>query len=139
MRSYLSTNSDLHIVKYQKPEALPSSKKINYSVLGEREVGDFSKKTVGGGVEYTDYMRAHNTNRIVDPSMVNRTQFRSVNELQRNRKNADFTLTSQEASLYENETLHRDEMEQQRRENVQYRDRQIGENFNKFNQLFLRR
>lgn len=130
---------NLHIIKYQKPEALPSSKKINYSELGEREVNDFSKRTVGGGVEYTDYMRAHTTNRIVDPTMVNRTQFRSINELQSRRENADFTLTSQEASLYENEVLQKEEIEQQRRENVQYNDRLIAENFNKFNQLFLRR
>lgn len=61
------------VIVYREPEALPLAKSLQYTELGRENTGDFSSTNEGEScrsLQYTDYMKAHTTTRLVDPRAV---------------------------------------------------------------------
>ena len=85
----LSDSSE--VVKYVEPEALPLAKSLQYTELGGASKGDFSSTSEGEAcrtLQYTDYMKAYTTTRLVDPRAVQeRKNFRNVDEYESERTN----------------------------------------------------
>lgn len=77
----LPVSKQQQVSKYREPEALVISKNISYTEIGG--AGDnftHSDPAAKKGLFYTDYMEAHTTTRLVDPSKVKKKEFRSVEE-----------------------------------------------------------
>ena len=66
------------MIVYKEPEALPSSTKtLKYTELGIDNVKDFSTET--NNLHCSDYKKAHSTNRLADPRLMNnRRQFNNI-------------------------------------------------------------
>jgi curved DNA-binding protein CbpA len=80
------------VIKYREPDALPVSKSLQYTELGKASTGDFSSTTEGEArrtLQYTDYMKAYTTTRLVDPRGVEeRKKYRNVDEYESARADA---------------------------------------------------
>jgi len=101
----LSDSSE--VVKYVEPEALPLAKSLQYTELGGASKGDFSSTSEGESrrtLQYTDYMKAYTTTRLVDPrSVQDRKSFRNVDEYESERTNVMATPeTSEERAWRKN-------------------------------------
>ncbi len=75
------------IIKYKEPEALPMAKNLQFTEIGGKRPDDYSsgaeKKT---SLIYTDYMKAHNGMRLINPEQVSRKDFKSVEEYEKYRE-----------------------------------------------------
>ena len=89
------------VVKYGYPEALPMAKNLQYQVLGQGKLDDYSSGVEQQNLSYTDYKKAHTTNRLIDPRRaVQRQEYRSVNQLEQSRESTDFKMTDDESRRY---------------------------------------
>ena len=131
------------VVVYREPEALQLAKKLQFTELGGEKPGDYSSgvdiAANKQGLQYTDYMKAHTTTRLVDPRTVEKKkQFRSVQEYQTARE------TAMERPASEDELRYRAEMERKEKEReeirvrrLQEKDQMISNHHARVNQLFL--
>lgn len=81
------------VVVYKEPEALPLARKLQYTELGGERPDDYSSTQEGTrgarGLQYTDYMKAYTTTRLVDPRAIPKKKaFKSVEEYQNVRDSA---------------------------------------------------
>lgn len=71
------------MVVYKEPEPLVMAKKLAFTELGVK-TDDFSSTGEGGekrSLQYTDYMKAHTTERLVDPRLVKqRAEYKNVEQ-----------------------------------------------------------
>lgn len=76
------------VVVYREPEALPMSKRLQFTELGAERPGDYTKseESDSHSLKYTDYMKAHTTERLVDPRSIKvRKEYKSVEAYQHDR------------------------------------------------------
>ena len=73
---------------YREPEALPMCRKLAYVELGADKPNDYtrSEDTDSRSLKYTDYIRAHTTERLVDPRAIKtRKEYKDVEEYEKAR------------------------------------------------------
>lgn len=129
------------VVKYSEPQALIQAKKLNFVEIGEKP-DDYSSDTSRrrDGLQYTDYMRAHTTHRLVDPRELSRKTYKSVEEYDAEReKVTKMALTKEELMRRKLEEEERESMEQRRLQRVKERDMRIAEHHRKLQQMLLTR
>ena len=72
------------LIKYREPEPLILAKSLQFTELGGKRPDDYSsslEKNNANTLAYTDYMKAHDGTRLVDPSLMkNVKEFKSVDE-----------------------------------------------------------
>lgn len=129
------------IVKYREPEALPLSRKMQYSELGEN-VDDFSSATSSRdsrGLQYTDYKKAYETGRLVDPrSVEKRKEFKTVGEYESMRERVLSEGPTDDELQYKSKKEKDDiRAEEARLRRLAERDKIIENHHNKMNRLLL--
>ena len=127
------------IVKYKEPEALcVQSKKLAYDEVGVENIDDFSSDTVGKQLLYSDYMKAHTTNKLVDKTQIKEhKKFKNLDDIKKQRSKQSFALTDEDKKVIE-EQERRIKMKEQRRKNVlAERDRLSQRHFEKVNRIML--
>lgn len=131
-------NSD--IVKYREPEALcVQSKKLGYDELGVENVDDFSSDTMGRQLLYSDYMKAHTTNKLVEKSQIREhKKFKNLEDIKKQRQKQTFELTDDDRRVIEEQDKKTKLKEQQRKRVLEERDRKSRIQFDKVNKLMLR-
>lgn len=127
-----------HIIKYVEPEPMSITKKIQYTELGMDNTDDFSgenlsKKTLN----YMDVKLAHTTSRIIDPSTVQRKEYKGIDDIKVDRENVQ--LTDAELRAYAKQKALREMKEKERLQNLQKYDEMTAEHFNRVNRLMLNR
>ena len=118
------------IIKFQQPEAL-SSCKTNYHELGQGNVSDFSDKN------YTDYKKAHTETTLIDIDSITHKEYRSVDELKRERGKKMY-LTKEEMEQIEMNKMLEKQRDLERTQRLQNQDNLAFKQFERVNQMFLR-
>lgn len=117
-----NTSSSKHIMKYTEPEAMWSSK-IPCTELGVMDIDDFSgENTTLKKLQFTDLKLAHSTSRIVDPSTVNRKEYKSVDDLKRDRGNVVYEMDDDEKRELMRRMRKEEELEKKRLAHMQHMD-----------------
>lgn len=75
------------IIKYKEPEPLPMAKQLQFTEIGNKRPDDYSSGVEQKNLTYTDYMKAHNGMRLINPEQVNRKDFKSVEDYEKYRDN----------------------------------------------------
>lgn len=132
------------IIVHKEPEALPLGRKMQYTELGGK-VDDFSSTSEGTGAEgrglqYTDYMKAHTTTRLVDPRAVaNRTEYKSVEEYESARaRTLGKKMTNEEKRFLEEKKRAEEAREAERLRRLQERDTMITQHYETVNRLRIK-
>jgi curved DNA-binding protein CbpA len=131
------------LIKYREPEPLILAKTLQFTELGGKRPDDYSssmEKTNANTLAYTDYMRAHDGTRLVDPSLMkNVKEFKSVDEYEAYRENkAKRTLSARELKAVELKKMKEVKAEEERLERLKLYDKKVEKSYEKASQLFLR-
>jgi hypothetical protein len=129
------------LIKYREPEPLVLAKSLQFTELGAKRPDDYSssmEKT--SSLAYTDYMRAHDGTRLVDPRLMkNVKEFKSVDEYEAYRENkAKKVLSVRELKAEELKRIKDAKAEEERLERLKVYDKKIEKSYEKASQLFLR-
>lgn len=130
------------VVVYREPEALPISRKIQYTELGADTPDDFSGSTKpieGRGLQYTDFKKAHTLTRLVDPRAVQpRQNFKTVEQYESARANVlKKPETPEEIAWRLQKEKQQEEAELQRLARLKQRDHMASLHHDKVNRLML--
>ena len=129
------------IIKYDEPKPMVLAKNLNFSEIGSGKNQDYSssiEKT--NNLAYTDYMKAHSTNRLVDVSQLN--NFKKFKNTQEYQKYSDKKMKKQyDSKELEKINLKKEKDEQEeieRLDRIKKQNIKIQNAYNKANSLFLR-
>jgi curved DNA-binding protein CbpA len=127
------------IIKYEVPEALVSCKVLGYSELGVSNINDFSgENETLKKLNYTDYMKAYSTSRLVDPrSVSDRKEYRNIEDVEKDRSKVSFVMNDED--LEKNAKLERlnSQKEKRRLEHIAYEEKLYSDQFNHVNKAML--
>jgi curved DNA-binding protein CbpA len=129
------------LIKYREPEPLILAKSLQFTELGGKRPDDYSSSIEkNSSLAYTDYMRAHDGTRLVDPRLMkNVKEFKSVDEYEAYRENkAKRTLSARELKAEELKKIKEKKAEEERLDRVKMYDKNIEKSYEKASQLFLR-
>jgi curved DNA-binding protein CbpA len=129
------------LVKYIEPEAMVLSKSLNYTELGGKKPDDYSSSyDKNNSLAYTDYMRAHDGTRLVDPSSIkNVKMFNNVDDYESYSNDiAKKIMSPKELKMQEKNKLKIEKEELKRIERLEKYDSRAEKTFEKSNKLFLR-
>ena len=128
------------IVKYKEPEALPMAKQLQFTEIGAKRPDDYSsapeKKS---SLTYTDYMKAHNGMRLINPDEINRKDFKSVEEYEKYRDSKiKKGLTEKERRHIEKQKEYEEQKEFERLERLKQQEIAIQKAHEKANRLLIK-
>jgi curved DNA-binding protein CbpA len=130
------------LVKYKEPEPLLLAKSLQFTELGNKRPDDYSSSSVKktNSLSYSDYMKAHEGGRLVDPTIIkDMKEFKSVEEYEVYRDNkANTELSAKELKRQEIKKLREEKEEQMRLDRLNKYDKNIELSYEKANRLFLR-
>ena len=128
------------LVKYVEPEAMILTKSLNYTELGGKKPDDYSSSDKNNSLAYTDYMRAHDGTRLVDPSIIkNVKKFNNVEDYESySNDNTKKIMSPKELMIQEKNKLKLEKEELKRLERLEKYDSRVEKTFEKSNKLFLR-
>ena len=129
------------LVKYIEPEAMVLSKSLNYTELGGKKPDDYSSSyDKNNSLAYTDYMRAHDGTRLVDPSIIkNVKMFNNVDDYESySNDNTKKIMSQKELKMHEKNKLKIEKEELKRLERLDKYDSRVEKTFEKSNKLFLK-
>jgi hypothetical protein len=131
------------VVTYKEPEPLPLARKIQYTELGKAATDDYSSTTEGEGrgLQYTDYMKAHTTTRLIDPrSIKQRRDYKSVDDFEAARAEAQARPeTADERRWREKKERDAENYELERLARLKRRDDRATQHFENVQRLMLNR
>lgn len=122
------------LIKYQEPEALVTSKRLGFTELGQDSIDDFSGDNKSlKNLNYTDYRLAHTTSRIVDPSTVDRQDFRNIQELEHSRGSISYQMSEEEYAVYMKKKRQQEKLDEQRQQVLRSYDELVQQHYQKIN------
>lgn len=126
------------VVVYREPEPLQLSKNLQYTEIGGSKPNDYSS-SMESSIQYTDYMKAHTTSRLVDPRAVgNRQEFKNVEQYERARnRTTEKPLTMEELRRKKEKEEQEKLAEENRLLRVKERDRIAADHYDRMNRLLL--
>lgn len=136
----LSINSEKKIIKYSAPEPLMSSNHLAYSDLGLTSIEDFSgENDTLKKLNYTDYMKAYTTTRLVDPNSVEaRKEYKTIDDVKKHRAKVSYKMSEADMIKQHEEALIREQKEQNRVSAVQNLDNLYTNQYNTVNKVMLK-
>jgi curved DNA-binding protein CbpA len=134
-----SAQPSKHVIKYQEPEPLQASKKIQFTELGVDKVDDFSGDNMTKkNLNYMDLKLAHTTERIVDPRTVEqRKAYKNVGDIEADRANVQYNMSDKEKQEYLRKKKLEELREKQRVESLNAYDQRTSQHFERVNRLML--
>lgn len=111
------------------------SSSMNYTELGKNVIEDFSGKT--NNIEYTDYKKAHTTERLIDPNDVVVNSYKNLNDLEKARSSLQYTMNDTDKEFYQNQQKVAQILEQRRLKNLRNNDNNITKKYKEINKLMI--
>lgn len=124
----------------QDPMALMSkSNNINYTTLGGGDIDNFGKPTIKRkDLNFSDLREAYTKTHLINPKAGNfRKNYKSVNELKKDRANISFTPDEAELRRQEMERIKQREEEDRRVRRLKTYDGVVSNHYNKVHQQLL--
>lgn len=129
------------VVKHQEPKPMILAKSLAYSEIGAGKNNDYSSSVEKSkNLAYTDYMKAHSLNRLVDSTEFNNIKnFKDTDEYKKySDKKIKKKFSSKELKIIEDNKLLEEKLENERLERVKKKNIQMLEAYNKANALMLK-
>lgn len=127
------------VVVYKDPEPLNLAAALQFTELGGK-TDDYSSALEKGerGLQYTDYLKAHTTTRLVDPKVATRKDYRNVEEYEAARSKAvGKPKTEAEMRKMEEQKMREERAEQERLRRLKERDAAIQRHHESLNRLTM--
>ena len=128
------------MTKYDEPTEMVSAMTAFTEIDNTRPVEDFSKPAdAPGALQYTDLKKAYTGGcNFINPEDVDpRKEYRTVEDLQKDRGNISYNMSPQDRAIYEARQRAKAEDEQRRRERLRQLDTIQGDHFRQTHQAML--
>lgn len=128
------------VVVYRDPEPLNLARALQFTELGGK-TDDYSSAMEKGerGLQYTDYMKAHTTTRLVDPKVATRKEYKNIEEYEAARARAVGKPKTAEEERRIEAMKHREERaEAERLRRLKERDEAVRKHHESLNRLMPR-
>lgn len=128
------------VVKYKEPEALPMSRHLQFTEIGNGRTDDYSSGVEITTLKYTDYMKAYDGNRLANPDDINKVKsFKSVKEYEAYRdRRVKKTLTDREKKDIEKQKEIDEKREWERQERIKVQNTEIQKAHERANRLLIK-
>ena len=129
------------MLNIKEPEPLLLAKSLNFTELGSKKSDDYtSSMEKTNNLSYTDYMRAHDGTRLVDPSLMkSNKQFKTIEEYKAYSDNkAEKKMSEKELRHARIEEIKVRKRRKKRVDRLKVYDERVEKSFNKANKLFLK-
>lgn len=124
--NYKSKNKHSNsIIKYDEPNEMVSAMTAFTEIDNTRPIEDFSKPTdAPGSLQYTDLKKAYTGGyNFINPDNVDsRKEYRNIEDLQKERSNVNYIMTSHEKAIYDARQIEKVAEEKQRIERLRQLD-----------------
>lgn len=126
------------VIVYKEPEPLQLAKNLQYTEIGASKPNDYSS-SIESSIQYTDYMKAHTTARLVDPRTIGqRKEFKTVEQYENARtKFTEKPLTPEEIRKKKEKEEQEKLLEEKRLLRVKERDQIAADHYERMNRLLL--
>lgn len=134
--------STKEVIKYNDPAPMILAKNLAFSEIGAGKNDDYSSSLEKSkNLAYTDYMKAHTTNRLIDSSeLTNIKQFKDVKEYKKYSDNKiKKGLSNKELKQLDIKKMKDDEKEIERLDRIKKQNIDISIAYEKANNLLLRK
>lgn len=123
---------------YKEPQPMLLARKIQFTEIAGEKPDDYTSDEKSS-LQYTDYMRAYTTSRLIDPKAVkDRREYKNVEEYKRHRARVvDKPMTDAEAQRMEEAKRAQEEAERRNAERIRARDAAIRDYHAKTGSLLL--
>jgi curved DNA-binding protein CbpA len=131
---------DSQIVKHDGPTALVSCGNGFTELDNTNQVQDFTRPLEGAtkGIAYTDLKTAYTSKgNLIDPNSVEYKQYKSVDELKRDRSRIKYEMTPEQLRQEQIRKAREEEAERIRQDRIRQRDIMVGQNYSKSHQAML--
>lgn len=127
------------ITLFKEPEALCLSKKLAYDELGVTKIDDYSSDTSKSrALGYTDYMKAHTTNKLIDKNAIREKEsFKSFDDISSKRGSQKFELSDADKANIEQAIISQKTKEEKRQLNLEEYDTRVEEHYKRVNKMML--
>jgi curved DNA-binding protein CbpA len=130
------------VTVYKEPEPMQLARTIQYTELGGK-VDDYSsavERSERKGLQYTDYMKAHTTNRLIDPrTMKERKSYKNVEDYENARRDVvSRSQTDEERQRIKDLEEQQEKAEYDRMQRLRHRDEAISQHYQRVNGLLTR-
>lgn len=133
------TNETKDMIAYREPEALPASKKVQYTELGLDKIDDFSGENLcSKKLNFMDLKIAHSTSRI-GAEKVKRKNYETIEDLESDRANISYKMSLKEQEALNKRKIQEELRERQRQEIQNKLDKLTSEQYDKLHKLLLGR
>jgi curved DNA-binding protein CbpA len=127
------------VIIYKEPEPLMVAKTLDFTELGGKTddfTTDPSKQTT---LRYTDYQKAHTTQRLVDPRSVSkRKEYKNITDYETDRNTiTEKRMDEKELGYQKERDIYRLKQEEARVQRLKERDEKVKQHHDKVNQLVL--
>lgn len=127
------------VIVYKEPEPLVLAKKLNFTELGGKTAEFSTDPTKRNVLHYTDYQKAHTTQRLVDPRSVSkRKEYKTVTDYEADRNATTDKKLDEKEILYEKKKkAYAESQEEARIGRLKERDEKASKHYEKVSQLML--
>lgn len=128
------------IMKHDAPAALVSCGNAFTELDNTNQINDFTRPLEGAtkGIAYTDLKTAYTTKgNLIDPNNVEYKQYKSVDELKRDRSKIKYEMTPEQLRQEQIRKAKEEEHERIRQDRIRQRDIMVGQNYSKAHQSML--
>ena len=126
------------VIEYKRPEPLLSSN-LGFEEIGVDEINDFSSG-LNSKTGYTDFKKAYTKGAVLEyDEKYKRKDYRSMDELQRERENISYNLSPEEEEIEKRMKFEQELQEKRRIKNKISQDKMLEQHHGRVNQLFIKR
>jgi len=141
MKDQETDNANNEVVQYRQPNAIVSAERnMNYTdidVYGRHNT-NFTKAAQGRDrLGYTDLKSAYTKTKLINTSQVQMKQYRNLDELERERSNIDYEMSSQQIEMARRQKIEDERRERLRKERIRERDNQIAQTYTSIHKRML--
>jgi curved DNA-binding protein CbpA len=127
------------VIKYKEPEALMMAKQLKFTEIGALRSDDYSSSVENKGLGYTDYMKAYNGMRLINPDDIKKKDFKSIQEYEKySDSKIKRGLNSREKNLIEKKKNEEEKQEFERIERIKKQDIAIQQSHDRANRILLK-
>lgn len=124
------------IINYNDPSPSDKGTAMGYVDIADTSISNFSSD-VYAGLQYTDYKQAHTNTKLINIESLNRKEYRTVDELEKDRSNINYKMSEADLMRYNMKKAQEQEEEQQREYIIRQQNERNEQTFNKMNKLMI--
>ncbi len=124
------------VINHNEPQPSDKGTMMNYTDIADLSISNFSSDT-NSNLQYTDYREAHTFTKLINTNSVQRKEYKSIDELEKDRGNINYQMSESDLVRYNLQRAQKDEEEQIRLKKIRNQNDLNEHKFNRLNKIMI--